>query len=504
MYIRKLHLKNYGKFYNKTLELTPGINLIYGENESGKTTIYHFIKSMLFGTERQRGKMAKNDVYRLYEPWENSLFYEGELRFHAGGRNFRIERGFHKAQKKENFVNEDDAEELSIAHGDLTQILDGLNESIFKNTMAISQLKSETDEGLANELKNYTSGFSLSGDGTVNVANVLSNLLKLKKEQEANLREIENKKQIKLSGIQKEKEYIQTELAKKNTQLNEYIGLHKSREDLLFSQKQENETKNKVQSIVIQVILILAALTGVIVTKQIVLQVILALTGAAFSIGYHQLNKKTRDNKNHKIYENDGERNRLIGAIEELKADIRDKEIMFSNMNEKLKEMQGEGSNETAVRTESMALNLAIEQIQAASMQLQKEISDDINNKASEILSFITNDKYKDIRIDSKISTRLNMEDKMIYPEQVSKGTVDEINFAVRMAFLELFFREEKMPVILDDAFAMYDNKRLARALQYLENSKRQVILFTCHKREEQLMNQLEIPYHKILLSNEN
>lgn len=52
MQIRELILKNYGKFHNRQIELEDGINLIYGENESGKSTIHTFIKGMLFGMER--------------------------------------------------------------------------------------------------------------------------------------------------------------------------------------------------------------------------------------------------------------------------------------------------------------------------------------------------------------------------------------------------------------------------------------------------------------------
>ena len=71
MIIRQLNIKNFGKIHDKTLEFSPGINVLYGENESGKTTIHTFIKSMFFGLTRMRGKAARNDTYSTYEPWEN-------------------------------------------------------------------------------------------------------------------------------------------------------------------------------------------------------------------------------------------------------------------------------------------------------------------------------------------------------------------------------------------------------------------------------------------------
>ena len=47
---------------------------------------------------------------------------------------------------------------------------------------------------------------------------------------------------------------------------------------------------------------------------------------------------------------------------------------------------------------------------------------------------------------------------------------------------------EEPMPVILDDVFALYDDKRLECALKWLSSQRKQVIIFTCHKREEELL----------------
>ena len=63
MKIEKLEIRNFGKMQNRTLEFSDGIQLISGENESGKSTVHTFIRSMLFGMTRGRGRAAKNDVY---------------------------------------------------------------------------------------------------------------------------------------------------------------------------------------------------------------------------------------------------------------------------------------------------------------------------------------------------------------------------------------------------------------------------------------------------------
>ena len=72
MIINKLNLKNFGRFQNEELILKQGINVIYGENESGKSTIHSFLQSMLFGMKRLRGRASRTDTYNKYAPWEHA------------------------------------------------------------------------------------------------------------------------------------------------------------------------------------------------------------------------------------------------------------------------------------------------------------------------------------------------------------------------------------------------------------------------------------------------
>ena len=58
MKIIELYLKNFGKFHEKHIYIRDGVQVIYGENEFGKSTIHAFIRAMLFGLERGRGRAA--------------------------------------------------------------------------------------------------------------------------------------------------------------------------------------------------------------------------------------------------------------------------------------------------------------------------------------------------------------------------------------------------------------------------------------------------------------
>ena len=90
MRILELEIINFGKFNHETVTFHDGMNLIYGENEMGKTTLHSFIRGMFFGIEKQRGRAARKDEYSIREPW----FHAGQFAPHAGkaGRSARMPR----------------------------------------------------------------------------------------------------------------------------------------------------------------------------------------------------------------------------------------------------------------------------------------------------------------------------------------------------------------------------------------------------------------------------
>ena len=80
MKLLELHINGFGKIHDRTISFSDGINVIYGRNEAGKSTLHTFIRGMLFGMERGRGRAARNDLYSKYEPWENSGTWSTALR----------------------------------------------------------------------------------------------------------------------------------------------------------------------------------------------------------------------------------------------------------------------------------------------------------------------------------------------------------------------------------------------------------------------------------------
>ena len=113
MVILEVGITNFGKLHGVNLFFQKGVNVIYGDNEAGKSTIHAFIRAMLFGIERQRGRASKTDEFSKYEPWENPASYEGVMRFQKGRGVYRIYRCFSHDNWKTEIVNETTGEELT-------------------------------------------------------------------------------------------------------------------------------------------------------------------------------------------------------------------------------------------------------------------------------------------------------------------------------------------------------------------------------------------------------
>ena len=78
---------------------------------------------------------------------------------------------------------------------------------------------------------------------------------------------------------------------------------------------------------------------------------------------------------------------------------------------------------------------------------------------------------------------------------------MDQIYLALRLAAAKLVQngRRDTMPLIFDDSFVLYDDERLKTALKWLVKAyDNQIIVFTCHQREAQLLTANQVKYHLV------
>lgn len=187
MIIKELHPGHFGKFHNVDVELTPGINVIYGKNEAGKSTLHAFVKGMLFGIEKLRGRAGKEDLYVKYQPWDTPGAYQGSMVLRVDGEDYRIIRSFYKKERSIKIIKESTGRELTDAELGVGAIIPKLTESIYRNTISIEQLRAKTEYELAEELKNYITNLSMSKSKEVDVNGAIQYLLEKKKRLEKQL-----------------------------------------------------------------------------------------------------------------------------------------------------------------------------------------------------------------------------------------------------------------------------------------------------------------------------
>jgi len=502
MKIREINIKNFGKLSDKIICFDDGMNIIYGENESGKSTVHTFIKSMLFGLERGRGRAANNDTFTQYEPWENPNYYAGTLKIESGGKVFCITRNFDKYSKLAKVFCQDDGEELFIEDGDLDMLLDDMTESVYENTVSVGQLKAEPSQPLSVALKNYATNCYTSGGGDLDQAAAMEFLKKRKKEIQKEIDAEFQKKREKRDRLEMESSYVWRDVHKLQDELEELeseIEAKKIREE-----EKEDEpivTRKKIRPVIILLFILglFASLKILIRPWNYLLAIIIVLGLGNYIWSRLKVGKKQIKTESEKILEEiSGESEtleKLLWEKEHIQADLREKQTQYENLQEQLEELEMLSDIIYQLEQKRLAVNIAEERITLLAKKMQAELKEVLNDKASKIFAQITDHKYNYINIEETLKMNVLDGDRMTEVERLSRGTLEQVYFAIRMAATEILQKEEQ-PVILDDTFVYYDDERLKNTLKWLAHNKKQVIILTCQKREMQALDSLGIKYN--------
>ena len=138
---------------------------------------------------------------------------------------------------------------------------------------------------------------------------------------------------------------------------------------------------------------------------------------------------------------------------------------------------------------EYSAIRLSMEELEQSHTALQQRVSPVLGRRTGEIFSALTDGAYGAVVLGQDLSLAASPAGDPQYRDlaYLSAGATDQLYLAVRLAISELLLpREKRVPLVLDDALANFDDVRCRTALRWLkeEAKHRQVILFTCHSRE--------------------
>ena len=493
MVITELYIRNFGKLSERHFYLRDGVQVISGENEYGKTTLHAFIRAMLFGLERGRGRAAAKDDFSRYEPWDDPGSYAGVMRFTCGGRSFRLERNFARQTKQVSLVCEDDGEELSVEHGDLQMLLGGMTAELFDNTVSVGQLKAAPGQELSDALANYAANYYETGGGEYDLSKALKSLDEKKRAVRRELRDEEAAGETERKKLLQKSRYLEEDIRRLDA---EYKEIEKTLRELPGPERTDVHGKNRfiiggIAAICAGVLLLLwslwsghesgRGLSAVSVLTALV-PVLAAVAGVfLLAAGYAG---KFRSHRNRS--EADEQRR---WELERIRSELREKEIRRENIREQYEESE-KSDSQIRLEEQCRALELAVEELQKAAQVTAGSMERSMSRRASEIFSAITDGKYRSLETDRQRGITVWDGERKIPAGRLSRGTVEQIYFCIRMAAAEIL-TEEPLPLILDDVFAFYDDKRLESVLKWLSGQGKQVIIFTCHSREKELLRNM-------------
>ncbi len=609
MRLLELHIDGFGKFHDRTISFNDGINIIYGKNEAGKSTLHTFIRGMLFGIERGRGRAAKNDLYTKYEPWENSGTYEGWLRLEKDGTIYRIERRFRKENKSLKIINETRGLEEPSTQEFVSGLLDSLTETMYNNTISIGQLKSATEDGMVTELKNYIANMNTTGNISLNITKATAFLRNQKRSLEAGLipeasreftsllaeirsveteiagPEYENqlaayqnmRTQVKglIDNTQVQKKDLDEKLANGKKVLADNGFTDRASVDTMSADAEKlyseynalnaecNKKSRKVLS-GLTAVLGIAGLGAAAALGYFNLTAYLpfcgAATVAALIFFISSLLIRQKDKEYHRMFDHTsaelgallashlgdstvsedamnafrarmGEFSKLCDMVTQSETEIKKfledlsnlqtKQAGCSEMIEKQQRTQWElekklehlsnckNKAKTLKRTlaendrihdEIAAIDLAMETMADLSSSIRDSFGLYLNKEASQYITGITGGIYDSMSIDENLNVFLNTKTKLVPLENVSSGTMDQVYLALRLAAAKLLQGSSSgFPLIFDDSFTQYDDERLKTALEWLASVYGgQIIIFTCHRREAQMLRARQVEFHLI------
>lgn len=543
MRIDKLHLQDFGQFHNKDMTLAPGINVIYGANEAGKSTMKDFIMDMFYGIDKARGIGARFDHYEQKKPINGAAF-SGSMEITTDQGQYMIERNFSRHEKSVVVRDLDTGRELPLQEENsiLGTVLH-TEKSVYLNTLCIDQLGAATDKAIAERLNNYIVNMASTKTGEIDAVSAIMSLKEKKKEY--SVKDLEQKQQelvakldldrdfdAELAAIQEE--YRKTEATMKSGKQEhlEFSPINPTQEPKEEEQDEEAEeevlTKEEKELqmlknmgpksildnlfvILFIALLFVALFVGIaqvvpindpmvkmcIMGAGILLVGLTTIQGLIKRAHLHRLLEELEIEQSFQEAKestvNGVDQTQMVQALSELK--VKEKAIVEQRVEqEQLMKEINEIKNKIAnCQTELAALDLAMNTIQDISEEIYDSFGSVLNKQVSDIVAKITKNKYTEVRIDDQLRVMVKSGSSFISMEYLSVGTIEQIYLALRLSIANVLVGED-LPIVIDDIFVTYDYQRLSQTLGCIgEYMNRQIIIFTANPGIHDMFNNLGI-----------
>ena len=526
--IDKIKINGFGKIKNKEIELKDGINIIYGENETGKSTLMKCIQALFYGLSKNKNGKNRSD-FDQYKPWEDSDF-SGKIEYTLdNGEEYEVFREFKKKNPIIYQNNEDISSKFKMDKTKGIHFLEeqtGIDENLFCNTAIISQQEVKLEKADTNAIVQKISNLVSTGDDTISFKKSMEMLNKWQNEKigtdrtkekpiniaNENIKRLTNER----DNLKNSKENLISYATQKEHITLELQELQEKKETLKQEKQvsNNNEIKNveinlKIKISILLEILFFAIMVVLFALKKFGIAIIPAIFGLVTIFTTLKMRQQKAKNSNLDTSKIEKEIEKIDAKINDLKLKntlIDAEKAKIDESLEKLIKIEEELEEQKHIKEELICLEtsylIAKEALSKAYEKIKSNLSPRFEQKLCEITSNITDGKYENVTVNDENGLLVEVENGAYMPvDRLSVGTIDEMYLALRLSILSEISKE-KMPILFDETFAYFDNQRLKNIICHLqdENYDNQIVIFTCSNREEQVLNQLKIEYNLISL----
>lgn len=580
MKINNIQINGFGNLKEKNLNLKNGINIVFGENETGKSTLANFLKAMFYGVNRNKNGNPFSE-YERFKPWGEGDF-SGKIDYEINGQNYTAIREFNKNNckvfdKEGNEItalfNKDKMRGSEIGIEQLE-----IDEETFINSIFVSQKNVEIDDSGRKSVIQKLTNMIQSGDETISYdkakqklqkklldeigsdrtqnkpLNVTMREINLLEDKKANLVRNREKQMV---ILEKEKE-LDVKLANTTNDLEKtskvleikdrYFNLLRERENdyeiaVKIAEKEyqkrieiKKKTKkdSQILTAVLTIILVIACAilkwyipAGIVAAVGVVVAIILSNVlsmdvkmGTVPNFDAIREDFKKKENRELELLKKEGIKESLITRkIPELKSlmegfkkskddltlekhklkiemeSLKENLDRLNELEERLDELYEKEEN---LRKLEYSIKLAMTKLDDAYFELKEEVVPKFENEIKESIKRTTNNEYKKIIYNDEQGILVeNYLGDIVTLDKLSVGTIDQVYLGFRLAIAN---RTAKLPLILDEAFAFYDDERLENILKIFstEYAERQIVILTCSNREKEILDKLSIDYNLV------
>ncbi len=202
--------------------------------------------------------------------------------------------------------------------------------------------------------------------------------------------------------------------------------------------------------------------------------------------------------------------------IEKIQKLINDKKLRLHSLNLDKKNIEPQLDNLAKIEEElvnnnermltlkklDLSMNLAKDVLNSAYENMKNLVAPKFTENLSNNISEITDKKYTKVMFNEAEGLIVELESgDYVSANRLSIGTIDQLYLSLRLSMIDEM-SDEKVPILLDEAFAFYDDERLRNILMYLssEFKNRQIIIFTCTNREKDILDEAKINYNLTIM----